>query len=177
MTNMVLADLPAFFADVIWAWYATCLPCDRAQNTPPDVTASIRDFMSSPAMASVLLHRFEANIITPLRPTLRQHAQRYLDAQQHTSGSVGEMSETTCEAFGALLDHQVRTLHLPTSIADMQQQLRLHARWIWAKLTPTTQQQLTEMAASYAEDPCFWCLDRRLAPHDGTCTCARHPQA
>jgi hypothetical protein len=160
--------LMALFDAIARSWYATCLPMDTCRVTPPPVPEDAVWILTRPKIAALTLQRLEQFIIRQ-RDKLRPSAKIYLDERRYNLWGVTPPSLEERHVIVDLLDHQVRLLHLPSTVEETVEQIAQHLPGIWAQLTPVERDDLLSLIRWYDDQFCDECHCRRCRTPKETC--------
>src|SRR5512142_2140729 len=98
---------------------------DTCPVTPPPVPEDAVWILTQPKIAALTLQRLEQFVIRQ-REEMHQYATRYLDVQLCKAHGYVVRAPNEDRAIARLLDHQVRLLHLPSTVEETVEQIAQH---------------------------------------------------
>jgi len=146
----------ALFDAIARAWYLTCLPTDTSRATPSALQDDAVWILTRPKIAALTLQRLEQFVIRQ-REEMSQYATLYLDVQQRKEQGYTMLSFHENQATARLLNHQVRLLHLPSTVQETVAQVAQHITGIWARLTPAERFDLLGLTRWHYSQFCDVC--------------------
>jgi hypothetical protein len=150
------AEVLALFDAIARAWYATCLPTDTCRSTTPPVPRETAEILKTPRIAVLLSQRL-ALFLVRQQEEMRWHATRYLDVQQRKAQGYAPLSLQESQSTARLLDHQVRILHLPSTVEETVEHVAAHVTGIWAQLTSVERDDLLGLSHWHIKQYCHGC--------------------